>query len=81
MRPFLVQTPEQLGSILRGYRRERGLTQGQLAATIGVAQSAISFAETHPDRIGVERLFRILAGLNVELVLRDRGAQKTASEW
>lgn len=81
MRPYPVQTPEQLGAILRGYRLERELTQGDLAKSVGLAQSAISFAETHPDRIGVERLFRILAGLNVELVLRDRGSRNTSSEW
>jgi HTH-type transcriptional regulator/antitoxin HipB len=78
---FLAQTPAQLGSVLRGYRRQRGLTQGQLAARVGLAQKAISFAETHPDRIGVERLFRILAALEVELVLRDKAAHAPKTEW
>ncbi|NPC48275.1 helix-turn-helix domain-containing protein [Corallococcus sp. AB032C] len=81
MRPYPVHTPEQLGAILKGYRREQDMTQGDLAHRTGLAQSAISFAETHPERIGVERLFRILAGLNVELVLHDRRSRPPSSEW
>lgn len=79
---FLAQTPAQLGAVLRGYRRQRGLTQEQLAARVGLGQKAISVAETHADRIGVQSLFRILAALNVDLVIRDRTALKPpASGW
>ncbi|WP_158623707.1 helix-turn-helix domain-containing protein [Corallococcus llansteffanensis] len=78
---FSAQTPAQLGAVLRGYRRARGLTQDQLATRLGLTQKAISHAETYPDRLGVDRLFQILAGLNVEFVLRDRTPQKTQSEW
>jgi HTH-type transcriptional regulator / antitoxin HipB len=54
------------------------MTQGQLAARIGITQKAVSIAETHPERIGVERLFHLAAALEVDLVLRDRRA-RTAS--
>jgi HTH-type transcriptional regulator/antitoxin HipB len=82
MHSFPAQTAVQLGAVLRGYRRERGLTQGELASRIGLTQKAISLAETAPERMGVERLFRILAGLNVELLLRDRAAAPgRPAEW
>lgn len=75
---YPAKTPGQLGAILRGFRRSRGMTQAQLAARIGLTQKAVSLAETHPERIGVERLFRLAAALEVDLVLSDRRA-RTAS--
>lgn len=79
---FVAQTPEQLGAVLRGYRQMRGLTQAELAARIGLAQKAISAAETHPRRMGVDRLYRILAALDVEMVFRDKKKRPpTVSEW
>ncbi len=69
---FPAHTPEQLGAVLRGFRRQRGLTQAQLAARVGLTQKAISIVEAHPETIGVERLFRVLAALQVELSVRDK---------
>jgi transcriptional regulator with XRE-family HTH domain len=54
------------------------MTQAQLAARIGLTQKAVSLAEMHPERIGVERLFRLAAALEVDLILSDRRA-RTAS--
>lgn len=79
---FPAHTPAQLGAVLRGFRRERGLTQHELASQVGLAQKAISIAELHPERIGVERLFQLLATLGVELVLRTKKAkQGSRAEW
>ncbi len=79
---FSAHTPEQLGAILRGFRRERRLTQQQLASKVGLAQKAISVAETHPERMGLPRLFQLLAALDVELALRDKAAQRRPrTEW
>jgi HTH-type transcriptional regulator / antitoxin HipB len=68
---FPANTPEQLGAVLRGFRHERGLTQAQLAARLGLTQKAISMIESHPHKMGLDRLFLILAALNIQLVLRD----------
>lgn len=80
--PFAAQTAEQLGEILQGFRRERGLSQRELAQRIGVAQKAISAAERHPDRLTVRRLYQLLGALEVELALRDRRSPgATRAEW
>ena len=82
MNAFPAHTAHQLGAILRGYRLQRGLTQAELASQMGVAQKAVSLAETHPERMGVARLFGLLSALQVELVLRDRqGAGPAAGGW
>lgn len=82
MLTFLAKTPEQLGVILRGYRTQRGLTQQQLAARLGLPQKAISVAETRPAAMSVARLFALLSALEVELTLRDHQAAKPGkAEW
>ena len=82
MASYVATTAKQLGAVLRGFRRERGLTQQQLAARLGLAQKAISAAETHSDRVGVERLFQLLSVLDVELVLRNKTTAKPPrTEW
>lgn len=79
---FLANTPAQVGSILRGFRQRRGLTQAELAGLIGLPQKAISLAETHPDRIPLARLFQILGALEAELTLRERSTRSHArAEW
>jgi HTH-type transcriptional regulator / antitoxin HipB len=79
---FPVRTGDQLGAILRGFRRAQGLTQEQLASRLGLAQKAISYAERSPESMGVMRLFQLLAALNVELVLRDSQSKKPPpTDW
>ena len=70
---YPVRTPAQLGQVLKGLRRERGMSQTQVAAQMGILQSKISELEADPGTISVERLFRLLAVLGVEPVLRPRG--------
>ena len=82
MRSFVATTADQLGPLLRGFRRQRGMTQQQLAAGLGLAQKAISETESHSGRIGVKRLFQLLSALEVELVLSDKRAPKGSKiEW
>ncbi len=75
-----IRTPQQLANILQGVRRHKGLTQAQVAARIGLLQKAISGMEHDPQKSSVERLFKLLAGLNLELVLRDRSASRK-TDW
>lgn len=79
---FPLQTAPQLGPLLRGFRVQRGLTQEALASRVGLAQKAISLAETHPERMGVERLFALLSALGVELVLREKSSTRgPRADW
>ncbi|MHB8876629.1 MAG: helix-turn-helix domain-containing protein [Myxococcaceae bacterium] len=79
---FPAHTPGQLGAIVRGFRRMRGLTQQQLASRVGLAQKAISIAETHPERMGLGRLFQVLGALDVELLLCDKEPrQRSRADW
>ena len=81
MNDYPIKTPKQLGAVLQGYRRERGLTQTDVGAKVGLAQKAVSKIELAPERAGVSMMFKLLAALELELVVHPRGTPAHRSEW
>jgi HTH-type transcriptional regulator / antitoxin HipB len=67
----IARTPLQLGTYVREQRRKLGLSQERLAARIGLRQRTVSSLETSAAT-RVDTLLRILAGLDLELVVRPR---------
>lgn len=85
MSQYAVRTPEQLPALIKGFRKEAGLTQGQLAQRLGITQQTLSTMERNADRVSVDRLLHLLGILGVEMVLQPRGhrtgpADSTAGE-
>jgi len=56
-----------IGSRLRKLRKERDLTQAELARQIGIQQSDLSRMEQGEYRVSLDNLFRILAVFDLEL--------------
>lgn len=81
MTDYPVKTPQQLGSVLQGYRKDQGLTQKSAGAMVGLAQNAVSLIESNPGRAGFARVFKLLAALDLELVVRPRRTPDRHSEW
>jgi len=81
MDDYSIKTPQQLGAVLQGYRRERGLTQKEAGAKVGMAQKAVSKIELAPGRTGLSLIFKLLAALELELVVRPRGTPGRRSDW
>lgn len=72
---FNLAFPAQLSQHLRSMRKARSLSQAQLAARMGVAQSRISAVEKDATKLTTEQLFRWLAALNAGVILRMEDAQ------
>lgn len=68
-----VRTSEQLPALVKGFRKQAGLTQGQLADRLGITQQTLSALERNADRVSVDRLIQLLGILGVEMVLQPRG--------
>ena len=81
MNEYPIKTAQQLGSVLQGYRRERGLTQKAAGDKVGLAQKAVSKIEVAAERAGVSLIFKLLAALDLELVVRPKGTPDRRSEW
>lgn len=66
---YPLKTLSQLPLILKGFRKERGLTQAAMAEKLGISQQSYANFEANPARATLDRLFMILRILGVEISL------------
>jgi HTH-type transcriptional regulator / antitoxin HipB len=74
---YPVKTLSQLRPILQGFRKAAGMTQAAMAAQLGVTQQTYAQLEANPAAVSMERLFRVLRVLGVELALTPAATVKT----
>lgn len=60
-------SPTDLGALVRVVRKQRGLSQMELSAELGVTQRWLSELETGRGKHFDERFFRVLAQLDIQL--------------
>lgn len=70
--PLLTAT--QLGQLLRTARKQRGLTQAEVGARLGLSQNRVSHLEGHADELSVKQLLTWCAVVGLELSLAHRSA-------
>ena len=68
--PLLTAT--QLGQLLRTARKQRGLTQAEVGARLGLSQNRVSHLEGHADELSVKQLLTWCAVVGLELSLAQR---------
>ncbi|HWW05775.1 helix-turn-helix transcriptional regulator [Collimonas sp.] len=66
---YSIKTLSQLRLILQGFRKTNRLTQAALADKLGITQQSYAQLEANPAAASVDRLFRVLQVLGVDLVL------------
>lgn len=71
----VVRTREDLAVAMRELRRERGMTQEELAEWIGVHRNYIGQLERGEMSTQIERTFDVLSLLGVDVVLVPRGGR------
>ncbi len=62
-----IRQVQLIGPKIRQLRRDRKLTQTELAARIGIQQSDLSRMEKGEYRVSLDTLFKILAEFNVSI--------------
>lgn len=77
----IVQTPSQLAPLLRALRRQRGMTQQDLASALGISRQAVTALEQRPEAATFERLMKVWAVLGLEVALQDKGSAGTDTDW
>ncbi|MBI2981980.1 MAG: helix-turn-helix domain-containing protein [Deltaproteobacteria bacterium] len=73
-----VRNPSQLGAALLRFRRQVFWTQQQTGERAGIKQSMVSQIESGTSGTRLGTLFKLMAGLDLELVVRTR--KKTLSD-
>ena len=80
---YTIRTAQQLGPLMRAFRKHAGLSQAQLAERLGISRQAITALEREPEAATFERLMRVWAelGLAVSLQPDFRVASPPMLEW
>ena len=72
---------KQIGASILQERKQRGLTQAQLAERAGVSRATLSMLENGViHEIGIRKVIRVLEFLGLELTMRPFGAPPTLEE-
>ena len=64
---YTINTLDQIKPILVGFRKSNGLSQKALAEKLGITQQSYQTLESAPQKVTIERLFRVLAILDIKL--------------
>ena len=67
-------SPQKVGALIRDARRQRGLTQSQLAGLLGTSQSAVHRIEAGNQNLSLEMINRIAEALDSEIITPGKGA-------
>jgi len=70
---MLIHSPKDLAQYYRDQRKQQGLSQVSIAEEIAIRQDTISKFELKPDNVRLDTLFRLLAGLDMELHIVQKG--------
>lgn len=68
--PYRVYTAASIGPAIRHYRVEAGLTQSELAESVGVSPSYLSRLESGNETEQLRRIVAILKRLGVRVTLQ-----------
>jgi HTH-type transcriptional regulator / antitoxin HipB len=66
---YPIKTLSQLPLVLKGFRKEKGLTQAAMAERLGITQQSYAYFEANPATATLERTFMVLRMLDVEISL------------
>lgn len=75
-----IISTQHLGEALRAARKKKGMTQQQAAKSVGLDQPSMSKIERGESSARIDTLFRLLAALDLELILQPRQKPRDESE-
>ncbi len=67
-----VTSPKVLGQVLKSARIRKGLNQQHAGSLVGITQAMVSRIERGESNARTDTLFRLLAALEIEMLLRPR---------
>jgi HTH-type transcriptional regulator/antitoxin HipB len=70
---MLIHSAQELAVVVRDQRKKLKLSQSEAGDLVGLKQATVSAFENKPDSTKLETLFRLLAALNLEVIINVRG--------
>lgn len=78
---ILAQSPALLGKALKRYRQMKKLNQSQAGKEFMVDQTTISSIENGASGTRIDTIFRLLAALDLEMVIRTKSVTSNIEGW
>ena len=76
----LVHSPESLGAVIKRARKAKKLNQNQAGSPFNLNQSTVSNIEQGTVGTHIETIFRILAALDLEIIIQTKAEHSTSTE-
>lgn len=73
-------SPKNLGQILRNARKMKGLSQSEAGKSVGIDQPTLSKIEQGVSNARIDTIFRLLAALDMEMIVRPRESASNLNE-
>lgn len=77
----IIFSPKSLGSALRRQRKAKKLSQSEAGAPFKIDQTTISSIEKGAPGTRLETLFRILAALDLEMIIKPKKSANNGENW
>ena len=75
-----VTSAQMLGSVLRHYRKNQGLTQAAAGRKLNLPQKTVSRMEAGTETMRLDTLFRYMSALGLEMHLESRTGNKLSDD-
>lgn len=73
----IIYSPKALGNALKRQRKEKKLSQHEAGSDFKINQTTISSIELGAPGTRLETLFRVLAALELEMIIRPKKQKST----
>ncbi len=78
---ILAQSPKLLGNALKRFRSLKKLTQTEAGSKFVLDQTTISSIENGAAGTRIDTVFRLLAALDLEMVIRNKTTTNSTEGW
>jgi len=77
----VINSPLTLGQFLNRVRKSKKLTQHETGQTFKLDQTTISSIEQGAKGTRIDTIFRLLAALDLEMIIQEKGNQQKRIDW
>lgn len=81
MNESIIFLPQQLGTLLKSYRKSKSISQKDLSVRLRICQSRISYLENHPEDMSLDQLMTWLAVLGLDLKIAVKSEDHYETDW
>ena len=79
---LIVNSPKTLGQAIKRLRKSKKISQSAAGEPLRIHQTTMSNIEKGAEGTQIETLFRVLAALNLEMIIRSKSSDNSfKEEW